>query len=35
MLILQTVRWGHQHGLGSGQAIRAKSRELLHVKTGS
>ncbi len=35
MLILQTLRWGSQHGYGIGQAIRAGSGEVLQVETGS
>jgi DNA-binding PadR family transcriptional regulator len=35
MLILQTLRWGAQHGYGIGQAIRAGSAEVLQVETGS
>jgi len=35
MLILQTLRWGPQHGYGIGQAIRAGSGEVLQVETGS
>ena len=35
MLILQTLQWGPQHGHGLGQAIRAKSAEMLQVETGS
>ena len=35
MLILQTLQWGPQHGHGIGQAIRAKSAEMLQVETGS
>jgi PadR family transcriptional regulator len=35
MLILQTLRWGPQHGYGIGQAIRAGSSEVLQVETGS
>ena len=35
MLILRTLQWGHQHGHGIGQAIRANSGELLQVETGS
>ncbi|MBZ5576395.1 MAG: PadR family transcriptional regulator [Acidobacteriia bacterium] len=35
MLILQTLRWGPQHGYGVGQAIRAGSGEVLQVETGS
>ena len=35
LLILQTLRWGPQHGYGISQAIRANSHELLQVDTGS
>src|SRR5436309_8853740 len=35
MLILQTLRWGPQHGYGIGQAIRAGSHDVLQVETGS
>ena len=35
MLILQTLRWGPQHGYGIGQAIRSRSAEILQVETGS
>jgi PadR family transcriptional regulator PadR len=35
MLILQTLRWGTQHGYGIGQSIRAGSAELLQDETGS
>ena len=35
MLILQTLRWGPQHGYGIGQAIRTGSGEVLQVETGS
>ena len=35
MLILQTLVWGPQHGHGIGQAIRARSEDLLQVETGS
>ncbi len=35
MLILQTLRWGPQHGYGIGQAIRSGSSEILQVETGS
>jgi PadR family transcriptional regulator, regulatory protein PadR len=35
LLILQTLRWGPQHGYGISQAIRASSRERLDVDTGS
>lgn len=35
MLILQTLRWGAQHGYGIAQAIRSGSGEVLQVETGS
>ena len=35
MLILQTLRWGTQHGYGISQVIRAGSNEVLQVETGS
>jgi PadR family transcriptional regulator PadR len=35
LLILETLRWGAQHGYGIGQAIRANSGEILQVDTGS
>jgi len=35
MLILQTLRWGTQHGYGIGQSIRAGSADVLQVETGS
>src|SRR5215468_9734887 len=35
LLILRTLQWGPQHGHGIGQAIRAKSNELLQVEHGS
>jgi PadR family transcriptional regulator, regulatory protein PadR len=35
MLILQTLRWGTQHGYGISQSIRAGSNEILQVETGS
>jgi PadR family transcriptional regulator, regulatory protein PadR len=35
LLILQTLRWGAQHGYGISQAIRANSGEILQVDTGS
>lgn len=35
LLILQTLRWGAQHGYGIGQAIRAGSGDVLQVETGS
>ncbi|RPI27194.1 MAG: PadR family transcriptional regulator [Acidobacteria bacterium] len=35
MLILQTLRWGPQHGYGISNAIRAGSQDILQVETGS
>ncbi len=35
LLVLQTLRWGPQHGYGISQAIRATSNEVLQVETGS
>ena len=35
MLILQTLRWGPQHGYGIAQAIRSGSDDVLRVETGS
>jgi len=35
MLILQTLQWGSEHGHGIGQAIRARSGELLNIEAGS
>lgn len=35
MLILQTLRWGSQHGYGISQAIRSGSGDVLQVETGS
>jgi transcriptional regulator len=35
MLILQTLRWGTQHGYAIAQAIRAGSSDVLQVETGS
>src|SRR5580704_4228996 len=35
LLVLQTLRWGPQHGYGISQAIRANSGEILRVDTGS
>ena len=35
MLILQVLRWAPQHGYGIAQAIRAGSRDVLQVETGS
>jgi transcriptional regulator len=35
MLILQTLRWGPQHGYGISQAIRTGSNETFQLETGS
>ncbi len=35
LLILQTLRWGPRHGYGIAQLIRAGSRDVLQVDTGS
>jgi PadR family transcriptional regulator len=35
LLILQTLRWGPQHGYGISQAIRSGSKDVLQVETGS
>jgi PadR family transcriptional regulator, regulatory protein PadR len=35
LLILETLRWGPQHGYGISLAIRANSGEILQVDTGS
>jgi PadR family transcriptional regulator, regulatory protein PadR len=35
MLILQTLRWGPQHGYGIAHAIRSGSGDVLQVETGS
>lgn len=35
MLILETLRWGAQHGYGLSQLIRTRSGERLRVDTGS
>lgn len=35
LIILQTLRWGPQHGYGISQAINANSREAFKVETGS
>jgi PadR family transcriptional regulator PadR len=35
MLILQSLRWGPQHGYGIAQAIRSGSSDVLQVETGS
>lgn len=35
LLILETLRWGPQHGYGISQAIRLNSGDVLEVETGS
>src|SRR3954454_5623178 len=35
MLVLQTLRWGPQHGYGIAQAVRSGSEDVLQVETGS
>ncbi len=35
LLILQTLKWGPQHGYGISQQIRSNSGEVLQVDTGS
>jgi PadR family transcriptional regulator, regulatory protein PadR len=35
LLVLQTLRWGPQHGYGIGQAIKTNSGDVLRVDTGS
>jgi len=35
MLVLQTLRWGEQHGYGISQAIRIGSNDVLRAETGS
>ncbi len=35
LMILQTLRWGPQHGHGIGQAIRASSQDAVQVEHGS
>lgn len=35
LLVLETLRWGAQHGYAITQAIRARSGEVLQVETGS
>lgn len=35
LLILQTLRWGPQHGYSIAQAIQAESSDVLQVDTGS
>ena len=35
LLVLQSLRWGPQHGYGIGRAIQAQSGDVLQVDTGS
>lgn len=35
LLVLQTLRWGPQHGYGIARMIQANSRQALQVETGS
>jgi transcriptional regulator len=35
LIILQTLRWGQNHGYGIVQAIRSSSQDVLQVDTGS
>jgi len=35
LIILQTLRWGPRHGYGISQPIRAGSKDVLQVDTGS
>lgn len=35
LIVLQTLRWGPRHGYGIAQIIRAGSRDVLRVDTGS
>jgi transcriptional regulator len=35
LLVLETLRWGAQHGYAISQAIRVRSGEVLQVETGS
>jgi len=35
MLILQTLQWGPQHGLGISQIVRSRSEELIKIEAGS
>lgn len=35
LLVLETLRWGAQHGYGISQAIRTRSGDVLQVETGS
>lgn len=35
LIVLQTLRWGPQHGYGISQAINTNSKEAFRVETGS
>ncbi len=35
LIVLQTLRWGPQHGYGLAQMIRSTTRDVLQVDTGS
>jgi transcriptional regulator len=35
LLILQVLQWGPEHGHGIGQAIRARSQDVLQIEHGS
>ncbi len=35
LIVLQTLRWGPRHGYGIAQMIRASSKDVLQVDTGS
>jgi PadR family transcriptional regulator, regulatory protein PadR len=35
LLVLETLRWGAQHGYGISQVIRSRSGEVFQVETGS
>src|ERR1700753_1446254 len=35
LLILQVLQWGSRHGPGLGQAIRARSQDVLQIEHGS
>jgi transcriptional regulator len=35
LIVLQTLRWGAQHGYGISQAVNAHSREAFKLETGS
>jgi len=35
LLVLETLRWGPQHGYGIGRAIQSQSGDVLQVDTGS